>query len=169
MKNWNVILLVWGIGLLLAGCAPTCTEQNKAKFVSDVVLINNSWDTIEFNVAYSPESKTNQLKQLRGQTNLLYTPLCADSVKSLLLQSLDERIQNIGNYDNQPRLATETLQKEFKTFQAASIDQLNRQINLLSNNTARYWVVITLMIVVIVLLLGFGSYFYFVQGRPKVS
>jgi hypothetical protein len=169
MRNWNVILWAWGVSLLLAGCAQTCTEQNRAKFVFDVVQINNTWDTIEYNVAYSPESKANKLNQLRDQTNQLYTPLCADSVKSLLLQSLEERSQNIGNYDNQPRPVTEYLQKEFKTFKAASIDQLNGQINIFTNNTARYWVAFTLMIVVIVLLLGFGAYFFFIQGRRKVS
>lgn len=169
MKNWKIILLIWGMGLLIAGCAPTCTEQNKATFVADVAQIRNSWDTIEFNLAYSAESKAGQLQQLRGRAELLYTPLCADSLKNLLLQSLDERFQNIGNYDNKPRPVTAHLEKEFKAFQAASIAQLNGQINLFTNTTARYWLVITMMIVVVVLLLGFGAYFYFIQGRPRHS
>jgi hypothetical protein len=169
MKNWKIILLIWGMGLLIAGCAPACTEQNKAKFVTDVAQINNSWDRIEFNLAYSAESKASQLQQLRGQANLLYTPVCADSLKALLLQSLDERFKNIGNYDNKPRPVTVSLEKEFKAFQVASIAQLNGQVNLLTNDTALYWLAITLIIVGIALLLGFGAYFYFIQGRPRHS
>ncbi len=168
MKNWKVIILVWGMGLLFAGCIPTCTEQNKATFVTDVAQISNSWDAIEFNVAYSPDSKASQLWQLRDRADRLYTPLCADPLKTLLLQSLDERIWHIGNYDNRPRPFTEALQNQFKAFQAASIAQLNGQINLLTNTTARYWLVIALFLVVVVLL-GFGAYFAFVKGRAKVS
>jgi hypothetical protein len=167
MAKWKCFILACGIGLLLAGCAPTCTEQNKDKFVADVTQIGYSWDAIEFNVAYSPESKASQLQQLRGQADRLYTPLCADNIKTVLLQSLDERVQNIGNYANKPRPATEYFQAQFKTFQAASVVQLNAQINLATNTTARFWLVLTLIIVVVMLLLGFGAYFYFLHDRSQ--
>jgi hypothetical protein len=167
MAKWKIFTLACLVSLLLVGCAPTCTEQNKAKFIQDVAQLGYAWDAIEFNVAYSPESKASQLQQLRGQADRLYTPLCADTIKTSLLQSLDERVQHIGNYDNQARPASDYFKTEFKKFQDASIAQLNGQINLMTNTTARFWLVVTLIVVVVVLLLCFGAYFFFIQDRSN--
>ncbi len=169
MANWKIFLLAGLAALLLAGCAPNCTEQNKAQFVDDVVQIGYAYDAVEFNVAYSPDSKASQIQQLRGKAGQIYTPLCADTVKSLLLASLDERAQNIGNYNNQPRPATDFFKDEFKKFQAAPVAQLNGQINLMTNTTARFWLVLTLIVLVVVLLVGFGAYFFFIHDRNQES
>ncbi len=167
MAKWKVVLLACLAALLLAGCAPTCTEQNKAKFVDDVIQTGYAWDAIEFNVAYSPQSKASQLLQLRVQAGSIYTPLCADTIKNLMLASLDERAQNIANYDNRPRPNTDFFKTEFKKFQDAPVAQLNGQINLMTNTTARFWLVLTLIVLVVVLLLGFGAYFFFFQDRNQ--
>ncbi len=168
MVNWKMIALVIGASLLLAACAaPPCSRQNKDKFVADVKEIGYSFDAMEFNVAYNVETKAGRLKQLRSQAQAVSAPECAEYLKVLLLQSLDERLQDIGNPANKTRPASGFFQTELNAFDNASIAQLTDVANSQTNNTGFLQIIILLAGMLVVLLLGFGGYFVFRHDHPQ--
>ena len=168
MMKWKFILFALGASLLMAACAaPPCSRQNKDKFVTDVKEVGYAFDAMEFNVAYNVDTKAVRLKELRGQAQQVSAPECAEYLKVLMLQSLDERLKDIGNPANKIRPASGVFQNELKAFENASIAQITDVANSQTNNTGFLQIIIILAGMLVVLLLGFGGYFAFQARSPS--
>ena len=164
IKNHKIqhTIFVILIFILLSGCAAApCTEQNKDRFISDLDQALFQWASIMENQALTPAIRLSQFKEIRRQTDSIYTPTCAISLKTHYLKFMDDWIARIEAPYTIVPIDLAPLYEEYSQFRLGTIEELNGGTTNITPTQDLLWVFIGLIVFLIFLLVGFGLFMVF--------